>query len=88
MKYADKRRYADPEVAARELMEIAAAIEAVQGGRIHIEKINAQFMYQRGGSGPEFGAGINLTVERGWLELHESGTYVRLISAGSALFVR
>jgi hypothetical protein len=67
-------------------MEIAAAIlEAVQDGRIHIEKINAPFMYQRGGSGPEFGAGINLAVERGWLELHESGTYVRLLNAGETI---
>lgn len=85
MKYADNRRYADPEVAARELMEIAAAIEAVQDGRIHIEKINAPFMYQHGGSGPEFGAGINLAVERGWLELHESGTYVRLLTGGEII---
>jgi len=66
-------------------MEIAAAIEAVQDGRIHIEKINAPFMYQRGGSGAEFGAGIKLAIERGWLELHESGTYVRLLNGGKIM---
>jgi hypothetical protein len=53
----------------------------VQDGRIHIEKINAPFMYQHRGSGPEFGAAIKMAVERGWLELHESGTYVRLLKA-------
>ncbi|MET3907612.1 hypothetical protein ABID59_001953 [Bradyrhizobium sp. S3.3.6] len=27
----------------------------------------------------EFGVDIKCAVERGWLELHESGTYVRLL---------
>lgn len=85
MKYAENRRYADPEVAARELIEIAAAVEPVQDGRIHIEKINAPFMYQHRGSGPEFGAGIKMAVERGWLELHESGTHVRLLNGGEIM---
>ncbi|MGY8662880.1 hypothetical protein Q3C01_10990 [Bradyrhizobium sp. UFLA05-109] len=55
-------------------------IEAVQDGRIHIEKINAPFLYTLKASGPEFGAGIKMEVER-WLELHESGTYVRPLKA-------
>ncbi|MCK1544534.1 hypothetical protein IVB12_21940 [Bradyrhizobium sp. 179] len=84
MKYVDKRPYADPETAARKLVELAATIDPVQDGRIPIEKINAPFMYQHGSSGPEFGAGIKMAVERGWLELHESGTYVRLIKKETA----
>ncbi|SCB54792.1 hypothetical protein GA0061098_103060 [Bradyrhizobium shewense] len=48
------------------------------------EKINALFMYQRGGSGPEFGVAIKKAVPRNWLELHESGTYVRLINEKAA----
>ncbi|WP_458197177.1 hypothetical protein [Bradyrhizobium sp. UFLA05-153] len=64
---------AAPEAAARKLVEIANGIEAVQDG-LHIEKINAPFR-----SGAEFGAGIKTAVERRWLELHESGTYVRLL---------
>ncbi|UPK39078.1 hypothetical protein IVB18_18685 [Bradyrhizobium sp. 186] len=84
MKYADKRPYADPETAASKLVELTATTDPVQNGRIHIEKINAPFMYQHGGSGPEFGAGIKMAVERGWLELHESGTYVRLIKKEAA----
>jgi hypothetical protein len=35
MKYATDREYADPEKAARKLLEIANATEAVQDGRIH-----------------------------------------------------
>jgi hypothetical protein len=37
MKFAGERPYADPEKAARKLVEIANAVEAVQDGRIYIE---------------------------------------------------
>jgi hypothetical protein len=40
MKFAEGRPYADPEAAARKLIEIANQVEAVQDGRIFIEKIN------------------------------------------------
>ena len=33
-----------PEKAARKLLEIADTVEAIQDGRIHIEKINAPFL--------------------------------------------
>lgn len=87
MKMAGERPYANPEAAARKLVELAKSIEAVQDGRIHIEKINAPFLSKAGcsASGPEFGAGIKFAIERGWLELHESGTYVRLMSAAEEL---
>ena len=78
MKHVEQRPYAEPEAAARKLIELAATIPPVQDGRIHIEKLNAPFLYQLKASGPEFGAGIKYAVEKGWLELHESGTYVRL----------
>lgn len=88
MKHVDQRPYADPEAAARKLVEIAASIEPVQDGRIHIEKINYPFLYKSKASGPEFGAGIKYAVEKGWLELHESGTYVRIIASGDSLQAR
>jgi hypothetical protein len=37
MKLTTDRPYADPEAAARKLIEIANSIEAVQDGRIHID---------------------------------------------------
>jgi hypothetical protein len=40
MKFVDTRPYADPEAAARKLLEIANSVEPVQDGRIHIEKMN------------------------------------------------
>jgi hypothetical protein len=77
MKDTEPRPYADPERAARRIVEIASIIEPVQDGRIHIELINEQ---------TEYGAGIKLAVERGWLVLHESGTFVRFTPAGAELF--
>ncbi|MBR0764229.1 hypothetical protein [Bradyrhizobium japonicum] len=83
MKLAAERAFAAPEAAARKLVELAKTIEAVQDGRIHIEKLNAPFLYTLKATGSEFGAGIKYAVEKGWLELHESGTYVRLIDTNA-----
>jgi hypothetical protein len=80
MKHTEERPYADPEAAARKLVELAASVEAVQDGRIYIERINAPFLFKLKGSGSEFGAGLKHAIERGWLQLHESGTYVRLLN--------
>ncbi|SDJ44143.1 hypothetical protein SAMN05216338_104977 [Bradyrhizobium sp. Rc2d] len=85
MKLTAERPFANPEAAARKLVELASGIEPVQDGRIHIEKINAPFLYTLKASGKEFGAGIKMAVERGWLELHESGTYVRLLKAEATI---
>jgi hypothetical protein len=41
MKFATDRPYSDPEKAARKLVEIANAVEAVPEGRIFTELINA-----------------------------------------------
>jgi hypothetical protein len=83
MKYATDRRYADPEAAARKLIEIANRVEAVQDGRIHIEKINYPLVKA---TAAEYKAGLDLAITRGWLELHESGTYVRFTPTGADLF--
>ncbi|WLB43000.1 hypothetical protein QIH93_20860 [Bradyrhizobium ottawaense] len=79
MKHTEPRPFADPEAAARQLVQLATSIEPVQDGRIHIEKINAPFLFTLKGRGSEFGAGLRYAIEKGWLELHESGTYVRLL---------
>jgi hypothetical protein len=79
MKHASARPLTDPEVAARKLVEIASGIQPVHDGRIFIELINVPFLKQ-GGTGEEFRTAVALAQERGWLELHESGTYVRLVA--------
>ena len=67
------------------LVEIANGVEAVQDGRIYIERVNAPFL-AAGGSGKDFRAGIARAIAQGWLWLHESGTYVRFTDSGAALF--
>lgn len=86
MNFATDRPYANPEAAARKILEIANATPAPQEGRIHIEKINGPFLYEFKGSPAEYGAGLRLAIERGWLWLHESGTYVRFTQSGAELF--
>ncbi|MGO4513441.1 MULTISPECIES: hypothetical protein [Bradyrhizobium] len=39
MKHTEQRPYADPEAAARKLLELAANVAAVQDGRIYIDRI-------------------------------------------------
>jgi hypothetical protein len=78
MKFAGPRPYADPDAAARKLLEIAQSVEPVQDGRIHIEKINGPMLFQHKATPGEYMAGINRAIERGWLWRHESGTFVRL----------
>jgi hypothetical protein len=74
MKHVTGRPYADPEKAARKLMEIADSVEAVQG-RIHIEKINGPMLFKEGASPAEY-----------WAGLHESGTFVTFTPTGAEMF--
>jgi hypothetical protein len=86
MKFTTDRPYGDPEKAARKLIEIANSIEAVQDGRIFIELINWPFLHELKGSPAEYKAGLEPAIARGWLVLHESGTYVKFTQAGAELF--
>jgi hypothetical protein len=86
MRYVEPRSFADPNAAARKLMELVNAVEPVQDGRIHIEKINGPFIYQLKGTPAEYKVGLDLAIAKGWLWLHESGTYVKLTEAGAAMF--
>ena len=86
MKYAGSRPFADPEAAARKLLEIASTIEAVDDGRIHIQELIGPFLLKEGGSPVEYTAGLELALARGWLWRHESGTYVKITPAGAELF--
>ena len=86
-KFAADRPLADPDAAARKIVEIANGVEAVQDGRIYIERVNALFL-AAGGTGDDFRAGIERAIALGWLWQHESGTYVKFTNAGAALFAR
>jgi hypothetical protein len=86
MKFAETRIYADPDKAARRLLEHARAFEPIQDGRIYIEKINGPFLFGDKGTPAEYSAGLKFAIERGWLELHESGTFVKLTQSGADMF--
>jgi hypothetical protein len=85
VKFVEARPFADPEVAARKLVEFANAFEPIQDGRIYIEKINWPFLHDLKGTPAENKAGLLRAIGNGWLELHESGTYVKITDAGAAM---
>jgi hypothetical protein len=76
---------ADPDAAARKLVDIANAVEAVQDGRIYIERINGAFL-EEGGTPDQFRSALARAMSLGWLWLHESGTYVKFTPTGAELF--
>ena len=84
MKFSPDRSYSAPEKAARKILEISNAVETVQDGRIHIEKINGPFLFREKGTPAEYGAGLDLAIARSWLWLHESGT--KFTQTGADLF--
>ena len=86
MKFASDRPYSDPDKAAGKLIEIANSVEAVQDGKIYIELINGPFLFREKGTPDEYKARLDLAIERGWLVLHESGTFVRFTEGGAELF--
>ena len=86
MKFINQRPYSDPAVAARKLLEIANATEAVQDGRNFIETINGQFLFKEGGTPEEYKAGLASAVANGWLWKQESGTYVKFTPVGAEMF--
>jgi len=86
MNLIEPRPYADPDVAARKIVELANAIETIQDGRIYIEEINGPFLYQLKGTPAEYKAGLDRAIANGWLVLHESGTFVRFTKADADLF--
>jgi hypothetical protein len=77
---------ANPEVAARKLIEIANSVEAVQDGRIFIELINGPMLFEHKATPAEYGAGRDYAIAKGWLQLDRSGRFVRLTQAGAEMF--
>jgi hypothetical protein len=83
---AAARPYADPEEAARRIVEIANAVEPNLRAHPHRENQRAVSVRDRG-SLTEYGAGLKLVIERRCLKMHESGTFVTFTPTGSESFV-
>jgi hypothetical protein len=86
MKFAADRPYGDPEK-----LRSQAGRDRQFGrgcaGRPNLHRTdNAPFLFEHKGSPAEYKAGLELATARGWLALHESGTYVRFMPAGAELF--
>ena len=45
-----------------------------------------RFCFRERATPAEYSAGLKLAIARGWLVLHESGTFVRFTQAGADLF--
>jgi hypothetical protein len=84
-KFTVDRPFADPDKAARKLLELANAAEADRDQRIAIELINLPFL-RAGGSADEYRAGIETAIAQGWLIRHDSGVYVKFTQAGADIF--
>ena len=85
MKFVECHPFADPDAAARKIVEIANGVDAAQDGRIFIERVNEPFL-AAGGSGQEFRAGVERAIALDWIWRHESGTYLKFTDSGAALF--
>jgi hypothetical protein len=85
LKVANDRPYADQDKAARRILEIANTVEPVQG-KIFIELINYPMLFKDKASPAEYWAGLQHTIAKGWLVLHESGTFVMFTDAGADMF--
>ena len=85
MKFAAGRPYSDPEKAARKIVEIANA--RGRAGRPDPHRVDQRAVPVREKATPdEYKAGLDLAIERGWLVLHESGTFVRFTQGSAELF--
>jgi hypothetical protein len=62
MKFVEPSPFTDPDVAARKLVEIANAVEAVQDGRIYIELVNGPFL-KKGGTPDQYRAASSRATE-------------------------
>ena len=86
MKFVSARPFADPDVAARKLLEIANAHEPYMDGRVLIERPTGPILFEFKATPDEYKAGLDRAIANGWLEPHESGTFVRFTQAGADLF--
>ena len=76
MKFVEARPYAKPEVAAARLLEIAKAIGADRRGMIPVGAWNATFLNRDKASAAEYGAGRDLLIATGMIEMDGCGGFI------------
>ena len=83
--FTKSRPFADPQTAARRLLEHARAFEPARQGWISIDQLNHPFLFADKATLAEFKGGMEFALSQGWLELHESDAFVRFTPAGADL---
>jgi hypothetical protein len=66
-----------------DLLFVEFAVIAVSGNVVRLRRLIQAFQSCLVGV---YSAGLKLAIELGWLQLHESGTYVKFTQAGAELF--
>jgi hypothetical protein len=66
-----------------DLLFVEFAVIAVSGNVVRLRRLIQAF---QGCLVGVYSAGLKLAIELGWLQLHESGTYVKFTQAGAELF--
>jgi hypothetical protein len=84
-RFTKSRVFADPEKAARRLLEHAGAFEPAPHGRIDIEQLRHPFLFGDKATPTEYSAGLDRAILNGWLELDESGAFVLVTPGGGTL---
>jgi len=84
-RYVQPRPYADPDVAARKILEIANSSSPTWTGACWSSWSTGRCCT---GKRPRRRnkAGLDCCIEKGWLEMHDSGTLARFTQAGADLF--
>lgn len=76
-------KYALPAAAGRKLLEIAKTIEHPFNW-VHVEKVNAPFLYGLGAKPAQYGAGIKWLIAEGLIEMQRGGCYFTLTDKAKA----
>jgi hypothetical protein len=83
VKFVADRPFADPEAAARKLLDIALASIAASGLPHAYTGVTNSLFLRAGGSPDEYTAGCALAAEQKWFEIDRSGTRIVLLPDGA-----
>jgi hypothetical protein len=83
----ESRALADKTCPKRPTRPAASACTRIRGKPLLLRIWNDSHTAPFSSASPaEYGAGLKLAIERGWLWMHESGTYVKFTPASAELF--
>jgi hypothetical protein len=82
MKFVQDRPFANPEAAARKLLELVLQQDIDVGQFTSIGKINRAFL-DAGGSVLEYVAGCDCAIDSQWFKIDPSGSRIILLDAGA-----